>query len=247
MYRQGKKCVLYLRVSTEMQVDGYRLDGQQNRMERFARLEEMVILNIYEDAGKSGKSIEGRPAFKKMIEDIENGLEIDYVLVYKLSRFGRNAADILNSLDNIQIYGVNLICVEEGIDSSQTSGKLLISVLSAVTEIERENILEQTMNGRKEKARQGLWNGGQAPYGYRLSNGELKIDSYESEAIKIIFDKYINSKYGYIGVAKYMNLQGIKKVIRNNETLDTWTADCVKRIIDNPVYCGMIAYCRRKT
>lgn len=50
---------------------------------------------------------------------------------------------------------MNLICIEEGIDSSQTSGKLLISVLSAVAEIERENIIEQTMNGRKEKARQG--------------------------------------------------------------------------------------------
>lgn len=108
-----------------------------------------------EDAGKSGKSIEGRPAFKQMLNDIENGLSIDYVLVYKLSRFGRNAADILNSLEHIQSFGVNLICIEEGIDSSQTSGKLLISVLSAVAEIERENIIEQTMNGRKEKARQG--------------------------------------------------------------------------------------------
>lgn len=71
--------------------------------------------------------------------------------MYKLSRFGRNAADILNSLELVQSYGVNLICIEEGIDSSQTSGKLLISVLSAVAEIERENIIEQTMNGRRER------------------------------------------------------------------------------------------------
>ena len=78
-------------------------------------------------------------------------MDIDYILVYKLSRFGRNAADILNSLELVQSYGVNLICIEEGIDSSQTSGKLLISVLSAVAEIERENIIEQTMNGRREK------------------------------------------------------------------------------------------------
>lgn len=151
MNRSGKKCVLYPRVSTEMQVDGFSLDGQKSNLRRFADREEMEIVNIYEDAGKSGKSIEGRPAFKQMLLDIENGLEIDYVLVYKLSRFGRNAADILNSLEHIQSFGVNLICIEEGIDSSQTSGKLLISVLSAVAEIERENIIEQTMNGRKEK------------------------------------------------------------------------------------------------
>ncbi len=51
----------------------------------------------------------------------------------------------------IQSYGINLICIEEGIDSSQASRKLLISVLSDVAEIERENIIEQTMNGRKKK------------------------------------------------------------------------------------------------
>ena len=99
MNREGKKCVLYPRVSTEMQVDGYSLEGQKNGLKRFADREEMEIVGIYEDAGKSGKSIEGRPAFKKMLSDIKNGLEIDYILVYKLSRFGRNAADILNSLE----------------------------------------------------------------------------------------------------------------------------------------------------
>ena len=83
MNREGKKCVLYPRVSTEMQVDGYSLEGQKNSLKRFADREEMEIVGIYEDAGKSGKSIEGRPAFKKMLSDIKNGLEIDYILVYK--------------------------------------------------------------------------------------------------------------------------------------------------------------------
>ena len=152
MNREGKKCVLYPRVSTEMQVDGYSLEGQKNGLKRFADREEMEIVGIYEDAGKSGKSIEGRPAFKKMLSDIKNGLEIDYILVYKLSRFGRNAADILNSLEFVQSYGINLICIEEGIDSSQTSGKLLISVLSAVAEIERENIIEQDNEWTERKS-----------------------------------------------------------------------------------------------
>ena len=128
-----------------------------------------------------------------MLSDIGNGLEIDYILVYKLSRFGRNAADILNSLEYVQSYGVNLICIEEGIDSSQTSGKLLISVLSAVAEIERENIIEQTMNGRREKARQGGWNGGFAPYGYYLKDNQLLIEESEAAAIRIIFEKFAGS------------------------------------------------------
>ena len=245
MNRSGKKCVLYPRVSTEMQVDGFSLDGQINSLKRFADREEMVVLDIYEDAGKSGKSIEGRPAFKQMLFDIENGLQIEYILVYKLSRFGRNAADILNSLEFVQSYGVNLICIEEGIDSSQTSGKLLISVLSAVAEIERENIIEQTMNGRKEKARQGGWNGGFAPYGYYLKDKMLFIQQEEAEVIRLIYNKLANTTMGYGGVAQYLNLQGIKKVQRQNGTLKEWSGHFVRIILDNPVYCGKIAFGRR--
>lgn len=245
MNREGKRCVLYPRVSTEMQVEGYSLEGQKNSLKRFAAREEMQIVNIYEDAGKSGKSIEGRPAFKQMLADIENGMEIDYVLVYKLSRFGRNAADILNSLEFIQSYGVNLLCIEEGIDSSQTSGKLLISVLSAVAEIERENIIEQTMNGRREKARQGEWNGGFAPYGYYLKDNHLFIEESEAEAVRIIYDKFANSNIGLAGVAKYLNLQGIKKKVRDNGKLELWSSSIIRMILDNPVYCGKIAYGRR--
>ena len=245
MNRYGKRCVLYPRVSTEMQVDGYSLEGQKNMLTRFADREEMIIVDTYEDAGKSGKSIEGRPAFQKMLRDIEDGLDIDYILVYKLSRFGRNAADILNSLELVQSYGVNLICIEEGIDSSQTSGKLLISVLSAVAEIERENIIEQTMNGRREKARQGGWNGGFAPYGYTLEDNKLMIEETEAVAIRKIFELYTSSEIGLGGIANQLNLQGIRKIPRQNGTLEDWTGHFIKLILDNPVYCGKIAYGRR--
>ena len=245
MNRSGRKCVLYPCVSTEMQVDGFSLDGQKNSLKRFADREEMEIVDIYEDAGKSGKSIEGRPAFKQMLCDIENGLDIDYILVYKLPRFGRNAADILNSLEHVQSFGVNLICIEEEIDSSQTSGKLLISVLSAVAKIERENIIEQTMNGRKEKARQGGWDGGSAPYGYYLKDKQLYIQEDEAEAVRIIFDKYVNGNMGFYKIANYLNLQGIQKIKCANGALAGWSTHFVRMIIDNPVYSGKIAFGRR--
>ena len=169
------KCDIYTRVSTTMQVDGYSLDAQKEKLKRYAEFQNMEIVNEYSDEGKSGKSVEGRPEFQRMLDNIENGTdEVQFVLVFKLSRFGRNAADVLNSLQRMQDFGVNLICVEDGIDSSKDSGKLMISVLSAVAEIERENILVQTIEGRKQKAREGKWNGGFAPYGYELVNGELQ-------------------------------------------------------------------------
>ena len=181
------KCDIYTRVSTTMQVDGYSLDAQKEKLKRYAEFQNMEIVNEYSDEGKSGKSVEGRPEFQRMLDNIENGTdEVQFVLVFKLSRFGRNAADVLNSLQRMQDFGVNLICVEDGIDSSKDSGKLMISVLSAVAEIERENILVQTMEGRKQKAREGKWNGGFAPYGYELVNGELQIAEDEAEIIRLI-------------------------------------------------------------
>ena len=98
----------------------------------------------------------------------------------------------------MQDYGVNLICVEDGIDSSKEAGKLLISIIAAVAEMERENIRVQTMIGREQKAREGKWNGGFAPYGYKLKNGELVIAEDEVEIIQMIFDRYIHTNEGII-------------------------------------------------
>ena len=166
------KCYIYTRVSTSMQVDGYSLDAQKDKLRKYAEFQNMLVAGEYCDEGKSGKNIEGRPEFLRMLRDIESGKDgVSFVLVFKLSRFGRNAADVLTSLQRMQDFGVNLICVEDGIDSSKDSGKLMISVLSAVAEIERENILVQTMEGRRQKAREGKWNGGFAPYGYKLVDG----------------------------------------------------------------------------
>ena len=143
------KCDIYTRVSTTMQVDGYSLDAQKEKLKRYAEFQNMEIVNEYSDEGKSGKSVEGRPEFQRMLDNIENGTdEVQFVLVFKLSRFGRNAADVLNSLQRMQDFGVNLICVEDGIDSSKDSGKLMISVLSAVAEIERENNEQEQPDGR---------------------------------------------------------------------------------------------------
>lgn len=160
MKKARTKCYIYTRVSTAMQVDGYSLDAQREKLRKYADYEDMVIAGEYSDEGFSGKNIQGRHEFQQMLRDVQDCKDgVSYVLVFKLSRFGRNAADVLNSLQLMQDFGVNLICVEDGIDSSKDSGKLMISVLSAVAEIERENIRAQTMAGREQKAREGKWNG----------------------------------------------------------------------------------------
>ena len=248
MNQEKKKVYVYNRVSTAMQIDGYSLEAQRTRMRAFAEFNDYEVAGEYEDAGKSGKSIEGRDEFNRMMEDIKTGKDdVSFVLVFKLSRFGRNAADVLSVLQTMQDFGVNLICVEDGIDSSKDAGKLMISVLSAVAEIERENIRVQTMEGRIQKARDGKWNGGFPPYGYSLKDGVLEINEEEALAIRTIFEQWVSTDIGANGLAKYLENHGIRKIPRHNGKNPLFDAALIRNIIKNPVYCGKIAYGRRKT
>lgn len=248
--KKQQKCYIYIRVSTSMQVEGYSLEAQRERLNKFADYQGMEVVREYCDAGRSGKNITGRPEFTQMLRDIADDRDgVSYILVFKLSRFGRNAADVLNSLQYIQDYGVNLICVEDGIDSSKDSGKLTITVLSAVAEIERENILVQTMEGRKQKAREGKWNGGLAPFGYRLDKekGELVVDPKEAEIVKVIFDKFINSDMGADSISNYLNDHGYTKNTSRDFEVSYFTRGHIMKILDNPVYVGKIVYGKSAT
>lgn len=248
--KKRTKCYIYIRVSTAMQVDGYSLEAQKDRLTKFAEFQDMEVVREYCDAGKSGKSITGRSEFTQMLQDVADDKDgVEYILVFKLSRFGRNAADVLNSLQYIQDFGVNLICVEDGIDSSKDSGKLTITVLSAVAEIERENILVQTMEGRKQKAREGKWNGGQAPFGYTLDSkkGMLIVNPEEAEIVKIIFNKFVNEGLGADSISNYLNQHGYVKTKYRSHELNYFTRSLVRKILDNPVYIGKIAYGKSST
>ena len=90
-----------------MQVDGYSLDAQRDKLRKYAAYEDMVVAGEYSDEGFSGKNIQGRQEFQRMLNDIQDCKDgVSYVLVFKLSRFGRNAADVLNSLQLMQDFGV---------------------------------------------------------------------------------------------------------------------------------------------
>lgn len=67
------------------------------------------------------------------------------------------------------------------------------------------------MEGRIQKAREGKWNGGFAPYGYQLIDGELQINEEEAAAIRVIYDQYVNTDIGSNGIAKYLENHGIRK------------------------------------
>lgn len=206
-----------------------------------------TLSEVEQDYLDSIKQLE-QVEFNRMMEDIKSGKDgVPYVLVFKLLRLVRNAADILSTLQVMQDSGVNLICVEDGIDSSKDAGKLMISILSAVAEIERENIRVQMMEGRIQNAREGKWNVGFAPYGYKLEKGQLFINEEDAEAIRVIFDQYVHTDTGANGLAKYLATHGIHKVQRQNGKNPLFDSALIHRILKNPVDCGKIAYGRRRT
>ena len=251
--KKMQKCYLYTRVSTQVQaVDGYSLDAQHNRLLQTAEYHQLAVVREFSDKGISGKNTTDRPQITEMLRLIENGNPdgVRYVLVFKLSRFARNAADVLCSLQAMQDSGVDLISADEGIDSSGSAGKLVISVLAAVAEIERENIRAQVIAGQEQKAKEGGWNGGQTPFGYKLvrdengKNGRLVVDEEEAEIVRLIFDKYVHTGMGYSGVAKWLNANGYIREVRQHGKYSVFTGPAVSTILENPVYTGKIVYGR---
>uniref|UniRef100_UPI00359C8330 recombinase family protein n=1 Tax=Bifidobacterium longum TaxID=216816 RepID=UPI00359C8330 len=109
--------------------------------------------------------------------------------------------------------GTNLVCVKDGINGEAQMGKMMIAFMSAFAEMERENILVQTMAGREQKAREGKRNGGQAPFGYKLvkdekGKGHLEIDESEAEIVRIIFHEYTKNGKGVMTLASWLNARG---------------------------------------
>ena len=241
-----KKCYIYTRVSTAAQIEGYSLDAQQESLREFAKYKELKIVGEYCDAGKSGKNIKGRPAFRQMMDDITAQKDdIAYVLVFKLSRFGRNAADILKSLQLLQDYGIDLVSVNDAIDSSTQGGRLTLTILSAVAEMERENITAQFMAGRMQKVMSGGWSGGAVPYGYRIENKEAVVDEKEAAIVRKIYELYMQDGMGATSVARYLNDNGYVRNCSNEKLQSAFTYGFVSNVLDNPFYCGRVYFKRR--
>lgn len=240
-----KKCYIYTRVSTVAQTEGYSLEAQQERLKEYAEYRELQVAGIYCDAGKSGKNIKGRPAFMQMMTDIKSQKDdIAFVLVFKLSRFGRNAADILKSIQLLEDFGIDLVSVEESIDSSTPGGRLTLAILSAAAEMERENITGQFLAGKMQKALEGGWTGGTIPYGYTNVDHELVLVPEEAEVIVKIYELYQQGDMSASAVAHELNQGDYKRVLSDGEQ-KPFTYDFVSRILDNPFYCGRVYFNRR--
>ena len=117
-----KRVVIYIRVSTLDQArEGYSLDAQRHALEGWAAAHDCDVVNVYEDAGISGKDIAHRPAMIKMLEDSKLN-KFDLILVWALSRLTRSVTDLYTTWELLKANGVSLVCYTESFDTGTPTG-----------------------------------------------------------------------------------------------------------------------------
>lgn len=158
------KAAGYRRVSMREQVDGHSLDAQEKNIRDYAASQGWQLIEIYTDAGISAKKDSRRPSLERMIADAEAG-KFDVIVVDKIDRFYRHLAGLLTALDHLRSIGVSFASVQERLDFTSPWGKLMLTVLGILAEIYLDNLRQETIKGKRQRAREGLWNG-LPPFGY---------------------------------------------------------------------------------
>ncbi|WP_040214688.1 recombinase family protein [Clostridium polynesiense] len=238
--REVKNVVLYTRVSTEEQVEGFSLEAQKSDLIKYCSNNNYNIVGEYEDAGISGTTIKERPQFKQMLKEISEN-KIDAIIAWKLSRISRNMLDLVEILEYLQACDSGLITITDQINTFSTLGKSFFYLAGIFAEMERDNIVEQSKNGMKQRAKNGLTNGGTPPYGY-INNKDGKgliIDNKSAEIIRTIFNLYTNKGYGYSKICRILNSEPEKYPTRMGKG---WSYQSIQQVLDNPTYNGYIRW-----
>ena len=166
----------YVRVSTEEQArDGVSLDAQRERLSAYAVAHGAELVGIEADEGVSG-GVEPskRPGLSRVLERLEAG-EADGLVVLKLDRLSRSTRDVLELVDETRRRGWRLVSVNEHLDTDSAAGRLVLTVLAALAEMELEQIAERVTEAVAHIAREGRGRSRRIPFGYHTADGEREL------------------------------------------------------------------------
>lgn len=167
------RSVGYLRVSTNEQAnEGVSLDNQRKRIEAFCTAKDWELVDVYEDAGKSGKDL-NRDGIQKLIRDCSKNL-FEVVVVYKVDRVCRRQRDLWYLIDDVfEANGIGFVSVNEPFDTTSAFGKASLGMIGIFAQLERDLIAERTRDALKYKKEKGDYLG-TVPLGYDIVGGELQ-------------------------------------------------------------------------
>jgi len=176
----------YVRVSTDKQAEhGVSLEAQEAKIRAMATVQGAELLDVIVDGGESAKSL-NRPGLQKLMALVNSG-KVEAVIVAKLDRLTRSVKDLCGLLELFEKRKVALISVAEALDTGSAAGRLVITIMGAVSQWEREAIGERTRDALRHKRGNGE-RVGNILFGYRLSPDQqhLEPDPTEQAAVEQI-------------------------------------------------------------
>lgn len=231
------KVAIYTRVSTDHQIDKDSLPMQRNDLIAYARL----ILGtedyeVFEDAGYSGKNV-ARPGFQAMMARTRRG-EFTHILVWKIDRISRNLLDFAQMYAELKKLGVAFVSKNERFDTSSAMGEAMLKIILVFAELERNMTSERVTATMISRASNGIWNGGQIPYGYTYDTETKSFSICEDEAqvVRIMHDRYEELR-SLVWLCNELTARGYRT--RRNYV---WTPSVVGHILASYFYCGAYQY-----
>ena len=187
-----KKGVAYVRVSTEEQAkdDKYGIPSQIADIKRYCAQNDIEIdeEDWYIEEGVSGAS-RVRPELSKILGDEVHNPPIEVIVVAKADRISRDVTTYYVYKDLLARKNIEIVSVKEDWGSQdKITATILEGFMAIMADVERETIRMRTEGGRRTKAKNGGYAGGNAPYGYRIENGGYVIDEEEAKVVRFVFD-----------------------------------------------------------
>lgn len=251
--RGKRNAVLYARVSSGRQAEReLSIPDQIRQMKDHCQRNETAVLRCFEDAHTGTKM--DRPAFSEMRDYIASnpGL-VDEVIVHSFSRFSRDLIGGELERRFFEKAGVKVVSVTQPVDDSST-GDLLRQLIAMMDEHASRETSKHVTRSMAENARQGYWNGGLAPFGYRTledsqrggrSKKVLAINPLEAEDVRAVFALYnrgdgVSGPMGIKQLTSYLNRNGRQYRGR------PWSIGSVDRILKDRTYVGERIHGRAK-
>jgi site-specific DNA recombinase len=172
------KAIGYVRVSTEKQADhGVSLAAQSEKIRAMAVVQGADLAEILVDA-ESAKSLD-RPGMERLLAVID-ARAVDVVIIAKLDRLTRSVKDLAELLERFNRRGVSLVSVAESLDTGSAAGRLVLNIMTAVSQWEREAIGERTRDAMRHKRANGE-RVGTVPFGFRLAEDGKRLEEEPAE------------------------------------------------------------------
>ncbi len=238
------------------------IQTQKAILTQYCQEHHMEIVDCYCDDGWSGTNFD-RPAFQRMIGDIEAG-RVNTVIVKDLSRFGREYAQMGLYIEHyFEEKGVRFLSLAENIDSSQGLNNLVLPFTNVINSLYARQASEKTKAAHRARAKNGMFLGSRAPYGYQKDPSDrhhLIVDPEAAEVVKEIFRMFADG-IGYVRMTKILRERNIlnPQAYFNQNNPDyykhsdywrkpfDWHATSVRAILNNPVYLGKLTFGKTKT